>query len=67
MLKLEKGSISIYTELGERLIQQKDTLVRKKLLMYEIKSLSIPLSVLLASSLLRLFNCDFHIEHSEQN
>ena len=48
---------------GELLIQQKDTLVRKKLLMYEIKSLSIPLSVFLTSSLVRLFNCDFHFEH----
>ena len=31
--------------------------------MYEIKSLSIPLSVFLTSSLVRLFNCDFHFEH----
>ena len=46
---------------GKLLIQQKDTLVGKNLLMYEIKSLSIPLSVFLASSLLRLFNCDFYI------
>ena len=41
---------------GELLIHQKDTLLGKKLLVYEIKSLSIPLSVFfLASSLLRLF------------